>query len=90
MNKELNCFVIGLMNLKDANNSIFDGTEVFLKASHLSNMNYVADMEMLKDCITEYFEDFNYLDLHSFCTEFLLAEAQGKMNEDIFKRITNE
>ncbi|NUW28948.1 hypothetical protein [Aliarcobacter butzleri] len=87
MKKNLNCFVIGIMDLKDANNSIFDGAEVFVKASHLSNMNYAADMEMLKDCITEYFEDFNYSDLHSFCTEFLLAEAQGKMNEQILQEM---
>lgn len=90
MSKELNCFVIGLMNLKDANNSIFDGKEVFVKASHLSNMNYAADMEMLKDCILEHLEDFNYSDLHSFCTEFLLAEAQGKMNEKIFNELKND
>lgn len=87
MKKNLNCFVIGIMDLKDANNSIFDGVEVFVKASHLLNMNYAADMEMLKDCITEYFEDFNYSDLHSFCTEFLLAEAQGKMNEQILQEM---
>lgn len=88
--RELNCFVIGLMNLEDTENVMFQGKEVFVKASHLSNMNYTADIEMLKDCITEYFEDFNYSDLHSFCTEFLLAEAQGKMNEKIFKELFDE
>lgn len=81
---------MGLMDIKDTENVMTQGKEVFVKANHLSNMNYTADMEMLKDCITEYFEDFNYLDLHSFCTEFLLAEVQGKMNEDIFKGLKDE
>ena len=33
MSKELNCFVIGLMNIKDVDNSIFDAKEAFVKAN---------------------------------------------------------
>lgn len=69
---------MGLMDIKDTENVMTQGKEVFVKANHLSNMNYTADMEMLKDCITEYFEDFNYLDLHSFVQNFYLQKFKEK------------
>ena len=87
LDKNLDCFVIGIMDIKDTSKVMTDGKEVFIKANSLSNMKYAADIEMLKDSINIYFKDFEYSDLHFFCTEFLLAEAQGLMSEKIFKRI---
>lgn len=86
-NKELNCFIIGKMDIKDTTNMIRQGKEVFIEASSLSAMNTNADMEMLEKIIESRLEFVSYSDIHEFCTEFLLAEAQGLMNEKIFKRI---
>ncbi|MCT7643883.1 hypothetical protein [Aliarcobacter butzleri] len=86
MKKNLNCFVIGIMDLKDTGN-VFDGKEVFLKASHLSNMNHSADMELIEEMVCSLLLDIDYSKIHEFCTSFLLAEAQGKMNEQILQEM---
>lgn len=86
-NKKLDCFIIGKMDLKDTENMMIQGKEVFVKASSLSAMNTNADVEMLEEIIESRLEFISYSDIHEFCTEFLLAEAQGLMNEKIFKRM---
>ncbi|MCG3690109.1 hypothetical protein [Aliarcobacter butzleri] len=88
--RELNCFVIGLIDIKDTTFLLTQGKEVFIKANCLHAMNSSADMNLLEDIIGSNFGLNSYSDVHEFCTEFLLAEAQGKMNNKIFERLRDE
>ncbi|WP_418181258.1 hypothetical protein ACNSOL_12180 (plasmid) [Aliarcobacter lanthieri] len=81
--KNLNCFVIGLMDLKETSNLITKGSDVFLKASHLAALDCKVDMENIEDIINLNLEHLDYDEIHNFCTDFLLAEAQGLINSEI-------
>ncbi len=81
--KKLNCFVIGLMDLKETNFLLTKGREVFLKASHLSVLDSKADMENIENIISLNLDHLDYEEIHNFCTEFLLAESQGLINSEI-------
>ncbi|WP_152632571.1 hypothetical protein [Aliarcobacter butzleri] len=83
--KELNCFVIGLMDLQKTSNLITKGENVFLKASYLSALSSKVDMENIEDIINLNLEHLNYEEIHNFCTDFLLAEAQGLINSEIIE-----
>ena len=87
---ELNAFVYGRMDIENTNN-LFDGKNVFLKASGISVLEKrQGDIQAVKDFISENISYADYENIHHFCTDFIQCDMLGLITSEEVEQLIDD